>query len=231
MKFGYVTSDLHLLSNITTAAGVWDNIVATSAHADYFVLNGDIFDFSLTTERDINDAVDKAYKMIEALVLKNKGRKIIYVLGNNDADSSFVVKLEALQKRHPSFELHYQYAKVKNILFIHGDLFVYKRDVEERECVMMQKIPNIAAYIYKIMLKNVLNPLSRIRNNALKCAENIVHNIKFYDKSLLFGVSDVYFAHTHVLCENIEYSGYKFHNSGAQVVGAEGRIMSFNVPE
>ena len=46
---GYVVSDLHLLTRRTAAGSHRSRLTTAAAAADYFVLNGDIFDFRWST--------------------------------------------------------------------------------------------------------------------------------------------------------------------------------------
>ena len=122
MSDGYVISDLHLFTRRTVADAYRDDMHAAAARADFFVLNGDIFDFRWTTLPDIDETVAAALAWLGDFASRFPRCRFFYVLGNHDGIQPLADRLGDLAAATPNLEWSPSHVRVGRALFLHGDL-------------------------------------------------------------------------------------------------------------
>ncbi len=84
MASGHVISDLHLFAHRSVADSYMRDIRRAAAESDFFVLNGDIFDFRWSTLPTADDSLDAAVAWLRALVTEHPHCRFFYTVGNHD---------------------------------------------------------------------------------------------------------------------------------------------------
>ena len=69
---GYTTSDLHLLTNRTSADRLMPRLHEAAENGDLLVLNGDIFDFQWSVHPSLSESLDFVETWIERLARRHR---------------------------------------------------------------------------------------------------------------------------------------------------------------
>lgn len=228
MAEGSVISDLHLFTNRSDAEYSAEAIRQAFAESDFFVLNGDIFDFRWSTFSTVEATLNAAEEWIRSLAAVNLSCQIHYVLGNHDSPARFAAHLEMLAEQIPNFSWHPSHVRIGRNLFLHGDLPISHRrfspfhrvlgHVEKRK----GKLMNLA---YAALISSRLHRVIDRFHSPLRCAQHI-HRAIMNDKTdLAEGLTDVYFGHVHYVMHDFAYRGLRFHNTGSTVRHLNSRII------
>ena len=106
VQLGHVISDLHMFARWSAADEYMDQIHAAAARSDFFVFNGDTFDFRWATLPTVEDAVEAAVDWLRAFLSRYPGCQFFYVLGNHDGHPLFVERLAAVAEMSTTRFLH-----------------------------------------------------------------------------------------------------------------------------
>jgi UDP-2,3-diacylglucosamine hydrolase len=217
---GHVVSDLHLFAQRSVGDDFLPAMKEAVSTADFFVLNGDIFDFQWTTLRSVRQSVRAAASWIHDLVDAGNGCRIHYVMGNHDALSPFAFLLDDLARQHEHFHWHESYLRIGPNLFLHGDLPLghdpprlarnrYKPDVRRRG-----RFLNNA---YRLFVASRLHRRVERFISRERCALKILTALRELDPDLRRSLTDIYFGHTHTPFTDFAVDGLRFHNTGSGI--------------
>ena len=117
----YFVSDLHLLANRSTAHRHLEQLARTAAHAEVFVLGGDIFDFRWAG-MPIVRSVGRAVQWLLELTSSCPQCHFHLVLGNHDYHQVFIDRLVRLEKQVHNLSWHRYYVRLGHSVFLHGDV-------------------------------------------------------------------------------------------------------------
>ena len=222
METGYVISDLHLFTHRTAADGYAAAMSAAAGEADFFVLNGDIFDFRWTTLPSIEATADAAIEWLDALARKHPTCRFFYVLGNHDGLEFFADRLDALAERTPNFEWRPSHLRVGKALFLHGDLPLRSRHAGAFERTLRQggrKRSKMSYLGYHVFMAAHMHRCAARVQGSKRFARRILRRLRQHGNGLAEGLSDVYFGHTHRAFSDFSLEGITFHNTGSAIRG------------
>jgi UDP-2,3-diacylglucosamine pyrophosphatase LpxH len=233
---GYFLSDLHLLARRSMASSVLPLIHDAASRSHTMILGGDIFDFKWSTMSSLDSSIDAAIVWLEELVVAHPRCSFYYLLGNHDSHPNFVAKLDKLAFGLPQLQWQPYVLRILDCVFLHGDIvdcapnhtiLQERRKLHESRphprryahmlySLVVQARLHRAAMHIAIRPKGILRKLSRYLRNEGLDAEH--------------GVRDVYFGHTHLVVDGVQYAGLTFHNGGASIRGLPFRIIETRLP-
>lgn len=234
MGMGATVSDLHLFSHHSRPGRYMNVIRETSARADVFVLNGDIFDFKWSEHGVFTSSVTAAERFLESLLEAAPRCRFKVLLGNHDAVPPYMAALERLASVHPNLEWNEFACFVGNRIFLHGDVIHAGRS-------------NKALRRFRSRLRRPANghAIQRLAHSAVHRSRVPWAAFKVLPKRILAArilaylehenwlggrpVRDIHFGHTHSDFEDFRYRGYTFHNCGSATHGARLRVVTFPV--
>ncbi len=223
---GFVVSDLHVFARRSDASGRLDAIRAAARAADFFVFNGDTFDFQWTELRSIEASVAAARDWIEDLACHAPACRFWFLLGNHDCIPAYREALADLERRLPNLSWHEHQIRLGCCVFLHGDmahrrmdrgrLVHYRRNWERK-----RRRGRVLNRCYDLVGRARLDrAFARVWLRKHRVARRILFYLESLDRDLLDGVEDVYFGHTHVAFSGFAYRGLRFHNTGSAVRGS-----------
>lgn len=231
---GYFVSDLHLFSGRSTGDLILDELRDKVRQTHTFVLGGDIFDFKWSTHESDEKSVQKAIEWIEDLLSYNENCEFHYILGNHDSRPEFVQHLEELASRHTHFHWHRYFARLDHCLFLHGDIADGTRDHAELDSrrekfERKKKKTGLWHVAYDMAIHARLHRLVVLSIREMVVLRRVKEYVETIGHGLSDGVTDVYFGHTHIEIDGIQYQGLRFHNGGAAIRGMKFRIVETNL--
>lgn len=242
MLQGYVISDLHLLTGRSVAHRYLGHIHTAAAQADFFVLNGDIFDFKWTMLASVDHTVTAAVAWVRELVTAHPSCAFHYVLGNHDCIAAFAEALAEVARACGNFHVHPSHLRLGTALFLHGDLPLRRRFRRSRGPAG-RKIPDrvltetvrkksrFLAFCYRLVVgMRAHRTVDLVRSRWLDVRR--LHRALAEDGTHLGeGVTDVYFGHTHAPLQDYRVGGVAFHNTGSAIRGLRCRLTGVRVPK
>jgi len=232
-RVGHVVSDLHLLTRRSTAREHMPAIHRAAAHSELFVLNGDIFDFKWSTHRGAAASVSAAVRWLRGLLDSAPGCQFVFVVGNHDCISPFLVALDGLSKEFSGFRWEPYAFREGDKLFLHGDVvngFVTPHALQaarERWARTEQKGRFMHA-VYSAVTTSRLHTVAPHLIPKRRCARRLVAYLRLALGDGFAEIRDVYFGHTHRPFTGYGFDGIRFHNTGAAVAGSRLRILKFH---
>ncbi|OUT54858.1 Calcineurin-like phosphoesterase superfamily domain protein [Stieleria bergensis] len=223
-------SDLHLFSSRSTGPQWMEAINQSVRDSQTFVLGGDIFDFKWSTLQCDKRSTEMAERWIVDLMQHNPECNMHFVLGNHDSHPIFVDRLESIAQRHTNFHWHRYFVRMDQCLFLHGDVADGKLahdQLDRRRQKIEAKKPRRKHWhvAYDLAIKAKLHHLAMMSIRELKVLKCIRQYADQIQHSTAEGVTDVFFGHTHIDLDGVEYRGMKFHNGGAAIQGLPFRIL------
>jgi len=219
---GYVVSDLHLFAHWSAAHRYMTAVQEAAAKADFFVLNGDIFDFEWTTLPTFDVAAQAAVDWLTALAEEHPDCQFHFVLGNHDCLRLFVEKLDALAQTTPNLTWHPFCLRLGSALFLHGDLSLSTMRYDAFKTPrpeMAQRVKRMRHALYRVLVATRAHRGGVVLGGRKHWARLLHHLIKRKERTLGAGITDVYFGHTHTPFVDYRYGGLTFHNTGSAVRG------------
>ena len=217
---GYVISDLHLFTRRTAADDYADAMREAAGRADFFVLNGDIFDFRWTTLASIEATTATAVQWLRSFAEVNPDCDLHFVMGNHDGTEFFVDYLDMLAVDVPNFLWYPSHVRIGDKLFCHGDLPLSLRPIEpfrrEHRRAKRQKGPWLNS-AYQCVVNTNLHRVSDVLYSRRRCGETILRCLENDRQALADGITDVYFGHIHRAFSDYDCGGVMFHNTGAAI--------------
>lgn len=222
---GAVVSDLHLYSRRSDIKRYFQDIKSAASEVDYFVLNGDIIDLPWATQDSPAATFVAAQKWLESLIKAHPKCKFIYVLGNHDCCVGLLEVLDILSLNYSNFEYRYDYFKLGNKLFFHGDLLLkprpHLRRVKLFDDYKIRKGVSLA--FYKALIDSGIHTAASKLFTANNCSRWIHKTLK--NEPVAQDTDHVYFGHTHNYFEDHEYEGLVFHNTGSTLKNSHLQIL------
>ena len=208
-----------------------DRIKAAAAESDFFVLNGDVFDFRWTTLPTIEETVRAAVDWLREFAEAHPQCRILYVMGNHDNLDLFAEHLAELSGRTPNLDWHPSHVRLGNALFLHGDLVFdhwgpaspFVRPFSPT--VVKKSKAARAGYrvLHTMRIQRWHAPLFRRK----RCAKRVLRSLEAV--GLPEGVTDIYFGHTHLKFSNYAHGGLVFHNTGSTIRGLRCGILPVRI--
>ncbi len=224
MDHGYVISDLHIFAKRSLADDHLDAMRTAAGQADFFVLNGDIFDFRWTTLDSVEQTVHAAMDWLRDFVSRHPNCQIYYVLGNHDSWAFFTEHLEELASQQPNFQWFPSHVRIGTSLFLHGDLPLGLNRRQPFHRQLPPKSHRRGRFLHSCYDALIFSGLHRLPGRwywRRRCARRFLRALKREQKGLGDGLTDIYFGHTHnVFCDYL-HRGIMFHNTGSAVQGLE----------
>ena len=229
---GYVVSDLHLFSPWSAAPKLLESFHRAADKANFFVLNGDIFDFRWTTLPSITDTITAAAQWLRAFATAHPRCHVYYVMGNHDDLASFVSPLNRLAARAENFAWDPVYVRLANTLFMHGDQFFQTNGRDPFERKLTTRVRKRAA-----ALKRCYQLLHRMRvqrwhapvMGKRRCSRLVLRTLDAAPDGVADGLTDVYFGHTHASFSDFKFRGVTFHNTGSAIGGLRWRMLPVRI--
>lgn len=231
-QFGYVVSDLHHFAERSQADAHMPAIRAAAAQADFFVLNGDVFDFQWTVLDSVEQTIDAAVCWLRELAADHPRCRFVYVLGNHDALEPFVHRLDSLAAQTPNLEWRPSHHRDGSALFLHGDLpsrLRPQRSFRRRLRTDVRRRGRFLSACYRVVTAAGLHRWVTWWYRPRRRARKILRALAAAD-GLGQGVTDVYFGHTHEPFSGFEYGGVRFHNTGSAVRGHRCDLLAVRTP-
>lgn len=206
-----------------------DAIYKAAGEADFFVLNGDVFDFRWTTLASAEQTARVAVEWIETLARSAPSCRFFYIMGNHDGLEFFASHLSATTDKIENFEWHPSHLRIGSSLFLHGDLplSVGRSDAFERTLRPIErkkgKIPNI---LYRLLIASRIHRLTAHFHSAGRCAKRLHRAMAEDTTGLAEGISDVYFGHIHHSFTDFKYNDVTFHNTGSAIRHLECNLLA-----
>ncbi len=227
---GHTVSDLHLLTNRSSAGRRMPGLHHAASEAGLFVLNGDIFDFQWSIYPNLGQSLWFVENWIGDLVGRHPQCQFVFILGNHDSLPAYAELLEEMAARHPNLAWDPFYLKVGEKIFLHGD--VHNSPTAETLAAYRARWhgpprkpwAHMAYYVFTCLrgprLIHELAPRHRP-------AADVITYLRAELGPRFNEVQDVYYGHTHKPHSNFIRQGLRFHNTGATLHGVRSRIQTF----
>lgn len=227
---GYVVSDLHLFAGWSKASKYLKKMRSAATGADFFVLNGDIFDFRWTTMPSVERTAKAAAEWLGDFAAVNPNCVFHYVLGNHDCCENFVEHLEMAADEISNLNWHPSHLRMGSALFMHGDLPIGGKAPFSREiCSAETKKGNMLSRSYGRLIKMGAHKSLCLFFRKKRCAKRILREVRSDADGPADGVTDIYFGHTHVPFSGYTYDGVTFHNTGSTIWDLEFNMLPVRI--
>jgi UDP-2,3-diacylglucosamine pyrophosphatase LpxH len=220
LALGYVVSDLHIFAKWSSAESYMGDIRSAAADADFFVFNGDIFDFKWSTLGSSAKTTTAAIDWLHKLCSDFPQCHFFYVLGNHDCHVSLRDRLTTLTNDVGNFSWNGSHFRIGTSLFMHGDLIFTTKGLSpfaRNKFRTGQPRHSLLGSGYHVAIgMGAHNVASRMFAKE-KCAKQLLKVLRQREYSEMDGVEDIYIGHTHTSFSDFKYRGLTFHNSGSAV--------------
>ena len=226
MQRGFVVSDLHLLTTRSDGDRHLDTLRSAAECADFFVLNGDIFDFQWSALPDHHASATAARECLESVVNDSPGCHFHVILGNHDCVPEYRTMLSEMAGRRSNLEWHESFLRLDRCIFLHGDVairtmnargFSAHRDHWSRK----RRRPGVLHPCYDLACRvPIASALQRLWFPRRCVTRRILSFLDSVAPWELASTEDIYFGHTHVPFTDYHYRGVRFHNTGSGVKGS-----------
>jgi UDP-2,3-diacylglucosamine hydrolase len=226
----YVVSDLHMFCKRSEADFHMPAIRKAAEKADYFILNGDTFDFRWSTLESTEATVREANRWLKEFAADHPSCHFHFLLGNHDCHHEFVHELERLVDTTPNLDWHPYYLRLGDTLFLHGDVANRKMthcmlEASRNSWVKERQRGKTANLVHDVAFQlNVHKAVSQLAHPTKRVLRRVMAYLDSMEPHIMDGVRHVYFGHTHVAMTNYAYRGLRFHNGGAPM-----RNVTFNI--
>lgn len=227
---GHTVSDLHLLTNRSSAGWMMPSLHHAASEAGLFVLNGDIFDFQWSMYPDIGESLRFVQDWIRNLVCRHSQCQFVFIMGNHDSLPAYGRLLDAMSDRYTNLVWDPFYLKVGEKAFLHGD--VHNSPTTETLVAYRERWhgPPRQRWIHTVYLVSSWLRIPRLIHELMPKHAPIDDVITYLKTELgprFDEVQDVYYGHTHKPHSNFIRNGLRFHNTGATLHGVRSRIQTF----
>ena len=232
MPTGYVISDLHMFARWSRPSEYIERMGEAAAEADFFVLNGDIFDFRWSILPGVEATIDAAVDWLGGFAAAHRDCTVYYILGNHDAFEGLTRRLARFAGETENFEWRPAYLRMGGVLFTHGDLFWLdgRNPFDRRVPATARRITPLIGWVYHLIHTIQATRLVHTMWPARRCARHMVKSLAGAEKELTRGITDVYCGHTHVAVSDFEYQGITFHNTGSGIRGLRCNMCKVSIP-
>jgi UDP-2,3-diacylglucosamine pyrophosphatase LpxH len=227
---GHTVSDLHLLTNRSSAEKMMPSLHRAASKAGLFVLNGDIFDFQWSVYPDLEQSLRYVERWIADLVGRHPKCQFVFITGNHDSLPNYEELLEDLSRRHANLAWDPFYLTVGEKVFLHGD--VHNSPTPETLEAYRSKWhgPPRKAWAHTAYFVFAWLRIPRLIHELMpthRPAADVITYLKAELGPRFHDVQDVYYGHTHKPHSNFLQQGLRFHNTGATLHGVRSRIQTF----
>lgn len=231
MKTAYVISDLHLFAPWTKAQKAEKVINSVLTMSDYFILNGDIFDFRWSVHHSHDVSAKKAVEWLENVISVNVKCDVHYILGNHDYHEALLPHLELLQEKYSNFHVHETHFMLGENLFMHGDLVFHQKSSPFKRLKYTHKNKQPAALrrLYDAAISKGAHKMLGYVYYKERCAREIEQRISKHAPDIRNKIRHIYFGHTHVAFSNYQFGDIVFHNTGALIKRLEWSIKKIEI--
>jgi len=208
-------------------------MLEAAARSDFFVLNGDVFDFRWTTLPTVEETVRAALDWLRDFATAHPQCQILYVMGNHDNLQLFADRLAELSAELSNFRWHPSHLWLGKALFLHGDLVFdwgrqtspFRRMLSPTVRKRSKALRHAQHVLHKMRIHRWHAPMFHRR----RCAGKILRSIDHHSPEMAGSVAHVYFGHTHLTFSGYTHRGVTFHNSGSAIKGLPYRILRVQV--
>ncbi|OPX22593.1 MAG: hypothetical protein B1H04_04805 [Planctomycetales bacterium 4484_123] len=235
MAYGYVVSDLHLFAPWSVATAYMGLLRRAAGRADFFVLNGDIFDFRWTVLRTASATAAAAASWLGELAAAFPRCRFYYIMGNHDGVELLAKELTALASERQNLEWRASYLRLGSALFLHGDLPLRRwrrRRTEPFDRSLsdgFRRKPQALLRCYDWLFHLHVHRCAPLVHRRRRCAKKIARSLRAGPAELAEQVTDIYFGHSHVAFSGYRYAGLTFHNTGSAVRGSRWQLLPVRV--
>lgn len=218
-----------------------DKIHELLQNADFWVFNGDIFDFRWSTKMMLNESVTRAIHWLKSLIEQYPTCNFHYIIGNHDNLTTFVDQLRILADKSDNLNCYSTHFILGSALFIHGDLHL-TRCPDAQELPVRQYHDTVGRngrvleelYQFIVMLR-IHRLVATIMHRPARCAKRIMQtleNDETINSALVSGqINRVYFGHTHYAFTGYIYRGITFINTGSAIRGLKFNMQRIEINE
>jgi len=228
---GYTTSDLHLLTNRSSAHRSMPRLHRAASRADLFVLNGDIFDFQWSVYPNLSESLGYAEDWIVSLISRHRHCRFVFLMGNHDSLPAYGDLLDTLAERHENLAWEPFHLQLGNKVFLHGDVGSSSHSPEELAAYRQRwQGPRRRPWLHKAYLACTRLGIPRLIHECTpvkRYTADVVTYLKAEMGPGFVDLRDVYFGHTHKPVTNYRSQGLRFHNTGATIHGVRSRVQAF----
>ena len=232
MPSGYVISDLHLFTPWSVADDYMHEIHEAAGRADFFVLNGDIFDFRWSSLSSAKATLAASAAWLCAFAHGHTNCHIIYVMGNHDGLRPFADRLDAAVESTPNLEWHPSHVRIGPALFTHGDLFLRRDAADPFTRPLHPAIhakPRALRRCYRLLHSMRVHRWHAPALSSRRCAKRIIRSLDAASNGDTEGITDIYFGHTHTKFADYVYRGLRFHNTGSMIGGLPWHMLPVRI--
>jgi UDP-2,3-diacylglucosamine pyrophosphatase LpxH len=228
---GHTVSDLHLLTNRSSAHRFMPRMHCAASDAELFVLNGDIFDFRWSVFRRLSPSLEYVEDWISALVSRHRNCQFVFITGNHDSLPVYKDLLARMSRRYDNLAWEPDYLRIGKKVFLHGDV----RESHTPETLAAyrarwHKPPHRKRWTHTAYLILTWSRIPRLINELVPTQRLATAVTKYLQAELgpdFDGVQDVYCGHTHRPVTDYRWGPLRFHNTGATIHGVRSRIQTF----
>jgi len=233
MQTGYVISDLHVFASWSWVGKHLDRMHEAAEGADFFVLNGDIFDFRWSTLGGAEATLGAAVEWLDRFAAAHPGCRVYYVLGNHDGFAGLAHRMEGLARERENFEWRPASLRMGSVLFAHGDLFCMEgqNPFERPMAAGGRRFGGPLSWLYHGIHTIHGTWVVHRRFTPLWLARIIVRSLAGAPSELAAGITDVYCGHTHVAFSDFVYQGLTIHNTGSGIKHLNCNLCKVSIPE
>lgn len=219
MQTGYVISDLHVFAGWSWADKYLGRMHEAAARADFFVLNGDIFDFRWSALGGTTVTLEAAAAWLARFAAAHPECRVYYVLGNHDGFAALAERMGRLAAELENFDWRPAYLRMGGVMFAHGDLFWRKglNPFERPLAAAIRRFGPPLSWLYHCIHAIRATRVLHLKSRPPRCARRIVRSLAGAPAELTDGLTDIYCGHTHVAVSNFAYRGLTFHNTGSGI--------------
>jgi len=233
MQKGYVISDLHMFARWSHPRKYVKQMHQAARGADFFVLNGDIFDLRWSILPDVEATIDAAIDWLGEFANAHPNCTVYYILGNHDAFEGLASRVDDLARKTKNLQWRPAYLRMGGVLFTHGDLFWRgERSSFDRSLpTSAVRITRVIGWAYHLIHTIQATRVFHAMWPAMRCARHIERSLANAPKELTDGITDIYCGHTHTAVSDFVHNGLTFHNTGSGIRGLRCNICEASVPD
>jgi len=204
-----------------------------AGRADFFVLNGDIFDFRWSILPGVEATLDAAIDWLAAFAAAHHNCTVYYILGNHDGFATLADRVAKLAEEMDNFEWRPAYLRMGDILLTHGDLFwregrnPFQRRLPDSAIRITRAIGWLYHFIHTIQATRLVHALWPAR----RCARRIAESLAAAPQELAAGINEVYCGHTHIAVSDFACGDITYHNTGSGIRGLSCNMLEIVTPD
>ncbi|MEQ9823404.1 MAG: hypothetical protein ABQ298_03380 [Puniceicoccaceae bacterium] len=234
MLKGITFSDLHLLAGRQKEKHWEPWMRRWRSDYDLCILNGDIFDFRWSRERDRIQSIRIAEAWLRHLLEPRERAHFVILLGNHDSCPHYQLLLKQLSDDYEHLHWEEHWWVLGDKIFLHGDIPDLSGELETLQAyrahhngLSMQPPHPIRHWFYKSATRvGITGTVPRVLPWRKQCLRTDIF-LQNQLGSRYDAIRDVYLGHTHVHFADYEHHGTLFHNCGAPFRGARFRPAEF----